>query len=175
MNNILTAAEAQSFKDIGQKIDIKKIDSNIEQAQLTELKGVLGDRFYFDLLNNVSNPTYQDLLSGSSFTYLGVNYYQDGLKALLADYFMAKYVLSINNNFTPFGATQKAPQDGELTDRNSLKDISTQQMQLAGARWEIIKMYLNVNYTLFPHWLNAIYGDESQSITGKNSFRFRKI
>jgi hypothetical protein len=39
-------------------------------------------------------------------------------------------------------ATNKAPQDGEIADRNSLKDIATQQVQVAGARWEIIKLYL---------------------------------
>jgi hypothetical protein len=36
---------------------------------------------------------------------------------------MAKYVLQVNTNFGPFGATNKAPQDGEIADRNSLKDI----------------------------------------------------
>jgi hypothetical protein len=38
---------------------------------------------------------------------------------------MAKYVLQVNTNFGPFGATNKAPQDGEIADRNSLKDINT--------------------------------------------------
>jgi hypothetical protein len=29
---------------------------------------------------------------------------------------MAKYVLQVNTNFGPFGATNKAPQDGEIAD-----------------------------------------------------------
>jgi hypothetical protein len=77
-------------------------------------------------------------------------------KALLADYFMAKYVLQVNTNFGPFGATNKAPQDGEIADRNSLKDIATQQVQVAGARWEIIKLYLIANYQIFTEWRNPI-------------------
>jgi hypothetical protein len=86
---------------------------------------------------------------------------------------MSKYVLQVNTNFTPFGATNKAPQDGELADRNSLKDISTQQLQLAGARWEIIKMYLIASTLIFPEWRNNI-GSEP-NIVGDRTFRFRKI
>jgi hypothetical protein len=66
---------------------------------------------------------------------------------------MAKYV-QVNTNFGPFGATNKAPQDGEIADRNSLKDIATQQVQVAGARWEIIKLYLIANYQIFTEWRN---------------------
>ncbi|TRX34952.1 hypothetical protein FNW52_12485 [Flavobacterium sp. ZT3R18] len=173
MNNILTPTQLQAYKDIGNKIDEKKINPIIEQAQITELKVNLGDRFYFDLLNNLTNPTYQPLLDGCDFNYFGVNYHQDGIKALLSDYFMSKYVLQINTNFTPFGATTKTPQDGEIADRNSLKDISTQQLQLAGARWEIIKMYLNVSTSTFPNWHNNVYGSDSTDV--ERTFRFRKI
>jgi hypothetical protein len=35
-----------------------------------------------------------------------ISYAHDGIKAL-ADYFMAKYVLQVNTNFGPFGATNK--------------------------------------------------------------------
>jgi hypothetical protein len=175
MSNIITAVEAKSLKDIGEKIDIKKIDSVIEQAQIVDLKGAFGDRFFFDLVGNLNNPLYQDLLSGSTFAYFGVNYHQDGIKALLADYFMARYVLQINTNFTPFGATVKQSNDSEPADRNSLKDISTQQLQMAGARLEIIKLYLTANASTFPQWNNNIYGDETAANAGERTFRFRKI
>lgn len=174
MNNILTATEIKNYKDIGNKIDENKINSIIEQAQLIDIKALLGDRFYFDLINNLSNPIYQPLLDGSSFTYFDINYTHDGIKALLADYFMSKYVLSINTNFTPFGATVKTPQDGEIADRNSLKDISTQQNQLAGARWEIIKLFLIANTLIFPEWRNPIYADEN-GVAPERTFKFRKI
>lgn len=176
MNNIITATEIKNFKDIGNKdkVDDNKINPIVEQAQLTELKTVLGDHFYFDLLNNLDNPIYQPLLSGCSFTYQGVNYFQDGIKALLADYFMSKYVLQVNTNFTPFGLVTKQSTDSEPADRNSLKDISTQQLQLAGSRWEIIKMYLDANTAIFPKWHNNICDSETPN-GGKRIFRFRKI
>jgi hypothetical protein len=45
---------------------------------------------------------------------------------------MAKYTYKIIN--LVHLATNKATQDGEIADRNSLKDIATQQVQVAGAR-----------------------------------------
>jgi hypothetical protein len=174
MNNILTATEIKNYKDIGNKIDENKINGIIEQAQLIDIKALLGDRFYFDVINNLNNPIYQPLLDGCSFTYFDISYTHDGIKALLSDYFMSKYALSINTNFTPFGATTKAPQDGEIADRNSLKDISTQQTQLAGARWEIIRLYLMANTLTFPEWRNPIYSDET-GITTTRTLKFRKI
>ena len=173
MDNILTPEEIKNYKDIGNKIDEKKINPIIEQAQIVELKDVLGDRFYFDVLANKDNDQYQDLLNGSSFIYNGVTYFHDGIKALLADYFMAKYILQINTNITPFGATNKTSNDSEIADRNSLKDIATQQLQLAGARWEIIKLYLDVNYQQFPNWRYNITGDLSNS--SQKILKFRKI
>ncbi|MEW5675562.1 hypothetical protein ABGT15_04555 [Flavobacterium enshiense] len=171
---ILTPTEIKQHKDIGQKIDEQKITPIIEQAQITELKDRLGSDFYFDVLANLSNPDYQNLLSGSTFTVNDTLYYQDGLKALTADYFMSKYVLLTNINQTPFGVTTKLSNDSQPVDRNTLKDISTQQLQLAGARWEIIKMYLDSNSDLFPKWQknNACGGS---STSGERTFRIRKI
>lgn len=170
---ILTGTEIKQYKDIGQKIDEQRINPIIEQAQITELKERLGSDFYFDVIGNLSSPAYQDLLSGSTFTVNGTSYYQDGIKALTADYFMAKYVLVINVNQTPFGATTKLSNDSQPVDRNTLKDLSTQQMQLAGARWEIIKMYLDSNTNIFPKWKNNACGGTSSS--SERTFRFRKI
>lgn len=172
-NKLITVDDFKSFKDVGEKVDVKKINQAIEMAQITDLKDALGDRFYFDLLSNFEQPQYQDLLSGCTFNYAGVNYYQDGIKALLSDYTMAKYVLQINTNFTPFGATVKQSDNSEPSDRNTLKDISTQHLQFAGSRFEIIKLYLDSNTEIFQNW---IYNDcGSTSLNSERTFRFRKI
>jgi hypothetical protein len=83
---------------------------------------------------------------------------------------MAKYVLQVNTNFGPFGATNKAPQDGEIAD--SLKDIATQQVQVAGARWEIIKLYLIANYQIFQN--GEINFADNVSVISQRTLKFRK-
>ena len=174
MQKLITVNEFKAFKDIDQKPDVKKIEQSIEMAQLTDLKNYLGERFYFDLILNQENSEYQDLLSGSTFNYLDVNYYQDGIKSMMADLTMAKFSLSINTNFTPFGATIKVSNDSETTDRNTLKDISTQQLQLAGSKWETIKIYLDSKASTFPNWQNNTLGS-SEYRPSERTFRFRII
>jgi hypothetical protein len=78
----------------------------------------------------------------------------DGVKAMLADLFMFRYVLQVNNNFTPFGATTKKDDNSEPTDRNTLKDISFQEREMAVSKWEIIKLYLENNKASFPAYGN---------------------
>jgi hypothetical protein len=172
MNRIVTANEIKNYKDIGNKIDENKINPIIDQAQLTEVKDMLGSDFYFDVLNNLNAPEYQDLLSGSTFIFNGITYYQDGLKALTADYFMSKYVMQINTNITPFGATTKQNNDSVPTERNSLKDLSTMHLQMAGSRWESIKLYLDENRTIFTKW-KSNFGTSSPS--NERIMRIRKI
>jgi hypothetical protein len=46
-----------------------------------------------------------------------------------------------------------------------LKDIATQQVQVAGARWEIIKLYLIANYQIFTEWRNPIFADNVSVIS----------
>jgi len=173
MNKIITATEIKNYKDIGNKIDLNKINPIIEQAQLTEVKDVLGSDFYFDVLNNLNSPEYQDLLSGSTFLHNDITYYQDGLKALTADYFMAKYIMQINTNIDPFGATTKQNNNSIPAERNSLKDISTMHLQMAGSRWESIKIYLDENKEIFPKWRS--FCGIGASSSSEKIMRIRKI
>ena len=171
MTQLINIDELKLIKDIGNKPDVNKINPIILQAQDVDLRDYLGMKFYFDVIGNFENQTYQNLLSGSTFQVDGVSYYQEGLKAMLADLFMAKYILQINITFSPFGATQKLSQDSQPVDRNTLKDIAQMQSQRAGSKWEIIKLYLKTNRDLFP-----IYNSSADTIqTGEKRLRIRKL
>ncbi|PZR18860.1 MAG: hypothetical protein DI539_16100 [Flavobacterium psychrophilum] len=155
MDNLITISDIKQYKDIGSKTgktDTDKITPIITMAQSVDLQDFLGTTFYFDVMNNLENPVYQPLLSGSLFTVGTVTYYQEGLKALLCDLFMSRFVLQVNTNITPFGATTKASQDSTPTDRNTLKDIAHQQKEMAAAKWSIIKLYLDNNTQIFKKW-----------------------
>lgn len=155
MNNLITIQELKQYKDIGSKTgktDSDKITPIIIMAQSVDLQDFLGTTMYFDVMNNLENPVYQPLLSGSSFTVGTITYYQEGLKALLCDLFMARFVLQVNTNITPFGATTKESQDSTPTDRNTLKDIAHQQKEMAATKWSIIKLYLDNNTQTFKNW-----------------------
>ena len=171
MTNIITIEELKNVIDLGKKVDEDKINPIIQQAQDVDLRDYLGMQFYFDVIANIDNENYQALLSGGTFEYKGVQYYQEGIKSMLANLFMARYVLQINTNITAFGATTKLSSDSEPTDRNTLKDIAQMNREMAGSKWEIIKLYLEQNKVLFP-----IYNSSPSTIaTGERKLRFRVI
>lgn len=153
MNNIITPQEFSQFRNVSKKLDTDKINECIKLAQNIDLYDVLGE-FYFDLLANLDNPDYADLLSGNTFIVNGENYYQSGLKSLIADYTYARYIYTINVNLTPFGATYKDSQDSQTIDRNMLKDLTKQTQIDASIKFKMIDKYLMVNKVKFPRYKN---------------------
>lgn len=175
MSQLLNIDELRELKDLGSKVDVAKINPIISQAQDSDLRDFLGARFYFDILNNLDNPNYESLINGGNFTVAGqvpqVEYRHEGLKSMLADLFMAKFIVQINTNITPFGATIKHSDNSEPADRNTLRDLATMNSQMAGSKWEIIKMYLDENSEQFP-----AYNACSDTIaSGERRLKFRKI
>lgn len=174
MEQLINIEDIKLLKDVGKKADADKINPIIAQAH-DDLREYLGINFYFDVLANKDNADYKDLLSGSTFTIAGqspqVTYYQAGIKAMLIDLFMARYIAQINTNFSPFGATVKKSQDSEPADRATLLDRSKEQTQMAGSKWELIRMYLAEKASTFK-----IYNTCTSTIaTGERKMRLRRI
>lgn len=174
MQQLINIEDIKLLKDIGKKADADKINPIIQQAH-DDLREYLGINFYFDVLAHSGTSDYQDLLSGSSFTITSqhpqITYYQEGLKAMMIDLFMARYIVQLNTNITPFGATVKHSDNSEPVDRATLQDRSKEQLQMAGSKWELIKMYLTEKAATFP-----TYNACSNTIgSGERKMRLRRI
>lgn len=171
MIRIITVEDIPSLKDLGKKADSDKLNPIIDQAQDVELRDYLGMHFYFDVLGNISNPSYSDLLNGSIFSYQGVQYAHEGLKAMLIDLVYARFMAEINVNITPFGATVKLSPDSEPTSQAALKDKAQQNRESAASKWEIIQLYLEQNKANFPN-----YNYKANTVsTGEHKYKFWRI
>lgn len=171
MIRIITVDDIPSLKDTGNKPDRDKLNPIIDQAQDVELRDYLGMHFYFDVLTNLSNPIYSDLLEGSIFQHDGVQYVHEGLKAMLIDLVYARFMAEINVNVTPFGATTKLTPNSEPVSQAALKDKAQQNRESAASKWEIIKLYLDQNKANFP---NYNYKANTTS-TGERKLKYWRI
>lgn len=151
MQNLITHQEFAEYKDIGKKLDEKKINECIADAQSVDLYDLLAD-FIYDVVENREEPNYADLMNGSTYTVNGLKYSQIGLKSLLADLVYPRYMYKVNVNLTPFGAVSKFSDNSEPIDRNVLKDIAKQSQIDADIKFKSIKRYLQANKELFPRY-----------------------
>jgi hypothetical protein len=144
MTNLITVQELAQFRDIGKKYDEDKANEAISLAQQSDLIAILGD-FYFDVVENSQEATYSDLMNGSTFEYEENSYIHQGIKKLLADYAYSRYVYMVNVAPSPFGFTTKITNNGEVVDRNILKDITKQAQIDAGYKFKFIEKYILSN------------------------------
>jgi hypothetical protein len=166
---LLTAAEYATYRNISKKIDQGKVDESIKDAQQSDLLNTL-DEFYFDVVENFTNPNYADLLAGSSFIYSGKKYEHAGIKALLADYTHARFVYSSPVTFTPFGLVEKLSNDSQPVDTKILDRLSKQAQIDAGFKFKYIEKYILSDPVLFSR-----YCKNKDLDTGFNYQKFSKL
>ena len=151
MEPLITALQFAQYRNISKKMDTPKITECIRIAQETDLFDVLGG-FLFDVLDNVENEDYVDLLNGSTFTANGEKYIQEGLKSYLADLTYSRYIMNLNQVQTPFGMQSKFTDDSEPVDRNTIRDMVKQNQQDAAIRFRMIDKYIRLNTSTFPRY-----------------------
>jgi len=175
MDNIITAEEFASFRNISKKLDTDKINESISLAQQSDLLEVLGE-FLFDVYKNKDEPEYDLLMNGGEFEYNGESYEHAGIKALLADYTHARYLYLKPVNDTAFGLKFKETQDGTSVDRNYLRDMQKQDQVDAGIKFKFINLYLCANPDLFPRYYTRSERDKySKTSFSGNSFSTQRI
>lgn len=170
MANLITAAEFAANRKISRKYSQQKADESIELAQESDLQDVLGD-FYFDLIQGFQDPSFADLMNGSTFVYNDETFIHLGIKKMLSDLTFARYIYNINVNLTSFGAGSKDTQDSTPIDRNTTKDLAKQAQQDSDVKFRTIKKYLLSN----PNNIFDRYCDGQSNGTGSFTQKFSKL
>lgn len=170
MSKILDVTELNNYLDFGESYDVDKLTPIITNVESDIVRKMMGDKFYYLMLMDLT--LYEDLIDGSTFEHEGVNYMHPGLKAMIADFVMGKYLLQINVTLSPFGAVTKQEDYSEPANRNTLKDMAQLSNESGYSKWNIIELYLNANKELFPNWKCEGKNNNTSTSTG---FKFRKI
>lgn len=163
---LISLTDIQQNRAISQSVELSNINQFIEDAQIGDLRPLLGERMYYDLLNNQSN--YIDLLDQTNYTHDGVTYTSPGIKQVLSYYAYARYILHGSATDTPFGYVEKGYQDERQTDRIQRREMYKSTQQLAAQYWSQVEIYLNRNLDTYPLWAEGC-------TQGKRSFRINKI
>jgi len=165
---LISKSDIIDVRQISKSVTEPVINNFIDEAQLLDLKPLVGESLYQEIILNPAN--YQDLLNNVTYNYNGSEVTSCGLKRVLIHFAFARYVMNGNLIDTPFGMVEKQFQDGKNIERTSKKELYKYNQQIAFQYWNEVERYLNRNQDLYPKWKNG------PCETRRNtSFRLNKI
>lgn len=121
-------------------------------AQNNDIKPILGNVFWTDLVQNRNLQKYKDLMEGGNYTKEGDTLSFSGLKAAIAEYTYARYVMGKNIQDTPFGMVTKESDYTQPASAKQLAEVAAAHRS-AGQNYlmEVID-FLNQNTTTYDKY-----------------------
>lgn len=112
----------------------KQLHPFILAAQNNDLKPVLGNVLWTDLVENRLQANYAKLLDGGTYTKDGETHSFSGLKAAIAEYTYARYCMGKNIQDTPFGMVVKESDYSSPASAKQLAEVAAAH-RLAGQHY----------------------------------------
>lgn len=159
MTLLIGISDFTPYKSISHNINVtKKLEPYIVEAQEFDLKDLLGQELYNDLLNDfIASPplgNYEDLYNGSSYTKGGKVYTHKGLIPVLVYFTYARFIMDSNSESTAFGQVVKTNQYSEPLSEKAIDRKYNQAKSGALAYWKDVEKFLNDNSIDYPLWKN---------------------
>ena len=152
---LISITDIQEHKPISSNIDVtKKLNPFIKEAQVMDLRPILGDAFYLDLVADIeASPSltkYADLWNGSTYLIGSDTYQNDGLKVVLVYYAYSRFLNRSNTNSTAFAMVQKTNPNSEPLTEAALARLVGQATSGAKFHEANVKKYLDNNASTYP-------------------------
>ncbi len=136
--------------DLPATVREQKLMSLIEDAEFIDVRPLLGEKFYADLVKDPDK--YTELLEGKDYEWDGFTYDHPGLKRVIAFFVDARFNFFGADTPSPFGMVHKDFQDGHGIDRARAKELYKDKQRKANEYWLQIKRYLDRNSKKYPYW-----------------------
>jgi hypothetical protein len=152
-----------NYAQLALNIEDRFLQPHIRAAQNIDIEPLLGNEFYYDMVQNRDNDNYKALLNGGNYTYQNRTYYFDGLRAAIACYAYARYAQNANVVSTPFGMQTKSAQEYATTASN--KDVQgvCNEKRNEGLKYlSDCLLFLNRNESTYPLWRNEACGSSNE-------------
>jgi hypothetical protein len=151
---LITLADFTPYVDITSNIDVvRNLEPYILQAQICDLKPLLGEIFYQDLVTNFASANYQDLLNGKTYIIPNSGNYPikfEGIKPILCYFAYARYIKRAGFKHTMTGLVAKNTPYSDPIEQNTLLRIANESMSIAGAYQKGLETFLYYNRSAYP-------------------------
>lgn len=169
---LINKNDFKEFKQISKGRDIELIEQYVTEAQDIDIRSLICDKFYFDILKNWQLPAYQKLIHGETYTDEdGVEIEYKGLKPVLVYYAYSRYCMRGSVVDTAFGMVQKTSENSQPISGAEKRDMRDTSIHIALRYWLDVKKYLKEKEETFPKWSEC---NECKS-SSKSSSKFDVI
>jgi len=167
-NTIISRQQIQIYKQISSSVYDDKLNQIILEAQFQDLRPLLGERFFNDILQSTSG-TSNDLLDGSTYTYNTITYQNYGLRCVLSNFIYARYTMFGDVIDNSFGQTIKLnPNQSMPISLATKKSLYQMNRDLAYNYWLNVRDYIIRNISDYPLYNDCL-------VSNNKTFKLTKI
>lgn len=176
-DTLITPAQIKAYRPTAD-LDDARVTPFILEAQQNDLRPVLNDVLYYDLMKkftesaDVMYTNYQNLINGVDYDYNGSTIHFSGIKPMLAYYTLARFIVNNPVNITRFGVVQKVnPQSEPLSAgviNSVVNDLRSTAMNYQNELVKFLETKSSV-YTLYQT------GGADSNTGTRNSFNFFRL
>lgn len=124
----------------------------VREAQQLDLKPLLCESFYCDLLEKKKAPVYRKLIKGGSYEHEGKKCYFEGLGTVISYFAYARFVLKSNIVSTTHGFMIKETEWSEPLPLSERKNFYYIYRKDANYFFEEVKIYVSRHKEDYPSW-----------------------
>lgn len=152
MATLINKAKVSSLMQVAIGIAEEEFNKYIDEAQKFDLKPLLCDEFYFDMMKNKDDENYQELINGGEYDYNGNTYSQEGIGNVIAYYAYARFFMTSPLVSTTHGVVMKTTPYSEPISLEERKNIYYKKREEASALMADVIKFICRNKELFPIW-----------------------
>lgn len=149
---IINKGTVQAHLQVAEGVDKQEFRRFIFEAQYLDLKDLLCDTFYFDLVGNYASEKYQTLLAGGTYTYEDNTYHFEGLEKVLSYFTYARFIIESPIQSSSFGIVRKSSNDSERVSLKELEKLGNKHTERAVQVFKGVETFLNRNTDIYTLW-----------------------
>lgn len=147
---LVTLAELRETYDVSKNFRDVRLDAHIMRAQRNDVRPILGEALYYNLMQNLTDPKYILLINGGSYDYRGETIFFQGLTPLISAYAYARTVSDNDVFVTAKGNKTKTDPNSTQTSESVVNEKSRQAVSEAVNIGNEVIRFLEQNPTDYP-------------------------
>lgn len=149
---LINKAKVSSLLQVAIGIEETEFNKYIEEAQKFDLKPLVCEDFYFELIKNKDTEPWKKLLEGGDYTYEGKDYEFDGIGSVLAYFSYARFFLSSPAVSTSHGIVTKTNPYSTPVELQERKNVYYKKKEEANELMKDVIKFIERNISNYTSW-----------------------